>query len=341
MVAPTKKNGNGQLTPEAMRSPLLAQLCDMAAEITGIRFSVVYPQKGTWAQARPGDDVLPEFCKLIRSTPQGAKHCKMCHVLMSIAACSGGPTERRCHAGVSVLVTPVTEGEDEALAILSSCTFAPGTSGEGWEETRSRGKKLGLKLRELKKAYDRLPNLSAENRKVIVAMMAAAREAVKEIMERVRLEKELARTSGPRDRPWIQDVLERELRNSPSARALPTPGKDDETEDLAAPLLIRVVTDLVSRRPNMPYSVEDIATAARITPNYFSSLFHRHMGRPFSEFLTNRRMTLAKELLTDPTRNIGEVALEVGYSDPGYFARRFRQEAGVSPRQWRDRVAAS
>jgi two-component system response regulator YesN len=60
------------------------------------------------------------------------------------------------------------------------------------------------------------------------------------------------------------------------------------------------------------------------------------MGESFSEFLLNRRIELAKEVLRDLTLNITEVARKVGYDDPGYFARRFRRKTGMSPREWRE-----
>lgn len=47
------------------------------------------------------------------------------------------------------------------------------------------------------------------------------------------------------------------------------------------------------------------------------------------------RLRKAKELLQNPTNSIGSVALDCGYADPGYFARVFKQEFGVTPQEWR------
>ncbi|WP_367915329.1 helix-turn-helix domain-containing protein [Leadbetterella sp. DM7] len=43
----------------------------------------------------------------------------------------------------------------------------------------------------------------------------------------------------------------------------------------------------------------------------------------------------AKTLLLGPENSIATAALECGYQDPGYFARVFRQEYGVTPQEWR------
>jgi two-component system response regulator YesN len=97
---------------------------------------------------------------------------------------------------------------------------------------------------------------------------------------------------------------------------------------------------MVSQRPDLPYSVVDIAAAARITPNHFSMLFRNYKGQSFLEFVTQVRIEKAKELLGNLTLNINEVAARVGYTDPGYFTRRFRQVTGMSPRKWREQLTS-
>ena len=77
-------------------------------------------------------------------------------------------------------------------------------------------------------------------------------------------------------------------------------------------------------------------STAHITPNHFSMIFRRHTGRTFTEFLAEKRLGLAEELLRDLTLNIGQVARRAGYGDAGYFARRFKQRTGLTPRQWRE-----
>jgi AraC-like DNA-binding protein len=47
------------------------------------------------------------------------------------------------------------------------------------------------------------------------------------------------------------------------------------------------------------------------------------------------RLNKAKELLKDSANSIASIALDCGYNDPGYFARVFKQEYGVTPQEWR------
>ena len=55
------------------------------------------------------------------------------------------------------------------------------------------------------------------------------------------------------------------------------------------------------------------------------------------EYLTNLRMSRAKELLKDERCSMKEICLEVGYSDPNYFSRIFKKNFGVTPTEYRER----
>jgi signal transduction histidine kinase/DNA-binding response OmpR family regulator/ligand-binding sensor domain-containing protein len=54
-----------------------------------------------------------------------------------------------------------------------------------------------------------------------------------------------------------------------------------------------------------------------------------------NRFIRMIRFNKAKELLKNPSNSIASVALDCGYSDPGYFGRIFKQEFGITPQEWR------
>lgn len=55
-------------------------------------------------------------------------------------------------------------------------------------------------------------------------------------------------------------------------------------------------------------------------------------------FIRLVRLQKAKTLLTNSTLSIAVIALDCGNSDPGYFARVFKQEYGVSPQELRNKI---
>lgn len=338
------QDSHGTVPQGAFDHPLLAKLSDVASELVGIRFMVVFSDKGGWSQCYPGSvTASPKFCRVIQDSKEGAKHCKMCHVLMSVAASNAGLTEQRCHAGLSVLVTPVPDtGNDEVISVLSTCAFIAPVKKEAWQEARLCGKKLAVDLAQLKKTFKEIPELNTIQVRTARALMAIAGEAVGEIKKRILSQAEVIQARAhTRAKSVVESAVEQRLKDygaSVSGENGRRPEKSVSRKRM--PVLIRVVKDLVHRQPDIPYSVAEIAAAARVTPNHFSSLFHDYTGQTFSEFLSEKRMIAAKSLLGDLTLNISEVAFRSGYGDAGYFTRRFRQATGASPREWRAKLSS-
>ena len=313
--------------------PLIRQVAEMIAAATGERLLIVTPESSGWGQVYV-DALSPQslpFCQLIRSTSDGAKHCRMCHILMTVAACSGGPAEQHCHAGASVLACPVATDSGEAMAVLSSCMF---TSPDAWEDVRRAGQSLGVDLVALRKAFKELPRPDEKHLRLVRASLQTMSLALQVVRQNKALQARPHKAHPVRD---TRVDLERFLGENAWAKS---PRRYADGPDGDKPLLVHVVCELVRQRPDLPLSVKELAAAARLTPNHFTTLFRAHAGCPFTEFLTEQRITRAKKLLQNPTLSINEVAQLVGYDDPGYFTRRFREKAKLSPRQWRNRQTA-
>ncbi len=307
--------------------PLLHGIADIADASTGVGFLVVYPTESGWGQSSLDGEVahLPEFCRLIHSSKDGAAHCRLCHVLMAIGACSGEPGEQRCHAGASVLVCPAPPSTAENLAVISSCQFSDAAA---WEHVRKTAEKLGLDVDAVRKAYLKLPAITEERRRTVQAAMQAINAAIAVLRENDALQARLhATTRSPEPGAAIAASLNEIRDASDSGASAQVPGN--------MPPLIRVVCTLINQRPDLPLTVKQLADAAHVTPNYFTALFHQHTGKSFTDYLTGVRIGRAKELLLDFTLNVNDVARLVGYGDAGYFARRFRRSTGMSPRDWR------
>lgn len=71
------------------------------------------------------------------------------------------------------------------------------------------------------------------------------------------------------------------------------------------------------------------------------SQLHRKLdaltGYSPNKYIRLLRLAKAKEMMKDPANSIAAVSYECGYNDPGYFARVFKQELGVTPQEWRSK----
>ncbi|MEG0996986.1 MAG: helix-turn-helix transcriptional regulator, partial [Clostridia bacterium] len=55
----------------------------------------------------------------------------------------------------------------------------------------------------------------------------------------------------------------------------------------------------------------------------------------FSEYVTSKRLTLAKQLLQSTDSPIAEIALRVGIQNANYFSKLFKASYGNTPFQFR------
>lgn len=111
--------------------------------------------------------------------------------------------------------------------------------------------------------------------------------------------------------------------------------RDGETGHACRGVLRQAVAyvDIHFNREGM--SLERVAAAVELSPNYLSALFSREMGCTFIEYVTKKRMELARELLETTKMRSAEVAGAVGYRDARYFSALFRKTQGMTPRAYR------
>ena len=99
-------------------------------------------------------------------------------------------------------------------------------------------------------------------------------------------------------------------------------------EDVAdAPTLHEHFTDSVSRT--------DLAQHVALSEDYLTACFRQELGVTPIAYLNRYRVHQARQLLTTTDKSVTEIALDVGFSDSGYFSRVFRREVGLSPEAYR------
>ena len=98
---------------------------------------------------------------------------------------------------------------------------------------------------------------------------------------------------------------------------------------------IQKVIDHISSSFRSNISLGSIARRFNVSPSYLSTLFKKEIGITFSEYIMEKRLTFAKELLLRTNLPINVIASECGIADNNYFARVFKAKTGVTPAQFR------
>ena len=83
------------------------------------------------------------------------------------------------------------------------------------------------------------------------------------------------------------------------------------------------------------FSITLMATHFQVSVTYMSYLVKKELNANFSDYLWNLRLEEAKRLLTETDTPIDEVGAKVGYLSSSSFRRKFKQETGLSPSQFR------
>ncbi len=84
-------------------------------------------------------------------------------------------------------------------------------------------------------------------------------------------------------------------------------------------------------------SVVQMAEAAGISERRFRGCFLREVGFAPADYVTRKLVERAQVLLQESSRSIMDIALELGFNSPSYFAAVFRKHTGQTPTEHRDR----
>jgi YesN/AraC family two-component response regulator len=101
---------------------------------------------------------------------------------------------------------------------------------------------------------------------------------------------------------------------------------------------LETVFQFIEAHYQEPLKLEDVAKAAGYAPAYLTNLIQKETGRSIKQWIIERRMRQARQLLQNTTESVCKVAELSGYPDPGYFSSQFRRLHGISPLVWRKKV---
>jgi AraC family transcriptional regulator len=85
-------------------------------------------------------------------------------------------------------------------------------------------------------------------------------------------------------------------------------------------------------------SIESIAGVAELNPICFARAFRRRLGIAPHQYVIEKRVDRAKELLSSTEMPIIGVALDTGFSSQSHFASTFKRVVGVTPKEYRHAV---
>ncbi|MDF3059573.1 MAG: transcriptional regulator [Rariglobus sp.] len=111
-------------------------------------------------------------------------------------------------------------------------------------------------------------------------------------------------------------------------------GESDVNESRALLQMGRLISTL-EQRYREPWTLEQLARFAHLSRTSLLRVFRQATGKSPIDYLIGLRIEAAKRMLRQSESGMTEIALETGFGDSNYFARKFRLMTGRTPTAFR------
>mgnify|MGYP000445176860 CR=1 FL=1 len=95
------------------------------------------------------------------------------------------------------------------------------------------------------------------------------------------------------------------------------------------------ITEVIETHLFSQVTLEQLASLASLSLSSFKREFKKHFKETPAQFIRNRRLQKAKDLLVHSSLSISEISFQVGYEDSSYFSRLFSSSFMLSPSEFR------
>ena len=111
--------------------------------------------------------------------------------------------------------------------------------------------------------------------------------------------------------------------------------KDDGT---AGSFIVKNAIEYMEENFSEKFTLTDLADKMYVSQWHLSKLLNKHTKKSFNELLNDIRIKNAKQLLSDPSLRVGDVAGKVGFIDIAHFSRVFKKCTGMSANEYRNKT---
>ncbi len=95
--------------------------------------------------------------------------------------------------------------------------------------------------------------------------------------------------------------------------------------------------DYIYEHLHQRITVPDLAAQAGLTASYLSTLFKRETGRSISDYVLDKRIEAAGNMLKFSDYSCADIGAILAFSSQSHFIRAFKARTGLTPRAYRER----
>jgi len=118
-------------------------------------------------------------------------------------------------------------------------------------------------------------------------------------------------------------------------RAVARPAPRDNSHEAERMIPVEAMARYIGENGRKDISVEHVARASGLHPNYAMQLFKRAVGMSLKQAITRHRLDVAQSMLVASDRSISAIAFDCGFKSLSSFYEAFEKRFGTSPAQIR------
>lgn len=101
--------------------------------------------------------------------------------------------------------------------------------------------------------------------------------------------------------------------------------------------IVEEAKNIIYQNMHSKIVVQEIAEQLSVTPQYLSAIFKKVEGVTVNEYIMQKKIGLAENMLTYSDYGIEDIGYYLGFCTQSHFGKKFREITGVTPGKYRDR----
>ena len=113
-----------------------------------------------------------------------------------------------------------------------------------------------------------------------------------------------------------------------------------ESKEQLEELIYQKMVEKITESVYSVVSVEEVCSEFNYGKTYLSQLFKRHSGLSIMQYYNELKVKEAKKLIKDGKLTMSKISEQLGFNNQYYFSRVFKKVVGISPSDYKEKVAS-
>lgn len=108
-----------------------------------------------------------------------------------------------------------------------------------------------------------------------------------------------------------------------------------EEEHVDQAQIVEQVKKLIMENLSADLQRDELAAMVHVSPGHLGRSFKKETGVSLSDYITKKRLAMAKQLLVKTSLSITDISNRVGINYASYFTKLFKEQTGMTPQEYR------